>query len=632
MRIDSDTLGFDEQIAGPEQVEEVGVAVLWLDAESPSRRLRSLLEERGWTFVQPAGAAALVDLVRARARTILCFGPTIAPAEIKSILDSLEQAAPESAYLNLVFAGTAALADYQELVDEDRLFYLCRVALSDREVFGLIEGAAGFLERSDNPAPAAESGRLPVDTLRRLALARDLTELTQIASAAAAQAVEAQRGRCCLFDSRRQAIWSPTEATSGESPAVGLVSFILRTGLPLCLSRIGDDPRFDHDLDDPEGEPHDRFLGTPVHGAAGEVAAVLLALRSAQEAPFEPREIAALEAAADQIGPYLLALMTAVAAETASAVTLRGPFREQALREREMSATRFEPLRLAPGWTRWTFWLTLAALAVVLLAVVVVRVPEYASGVAVIRGGGRIDVTATAGGTVASLAVAPQSRVRKGQLLLALHSTDEAANLKRLERELELKLVQRLQSPSDPVVAQDLVALRAERDLAASRLSEREVRAPADGEVSDVRVSPGQYLEAGQPVLSILDGSSPPSLVALLPGRYLSQLHPGMKLRLELPGHPYVYRWLVLDSAAEQVIGPAEARRLLGPVAGDAVSFEGPLAMVTAPLLSPTFEVAGQSYSFRDGMPSKAEVRVRSERLLFALLPALKSVWGKSDA
>jgi hypothetical protein len=52
--------------------------------------------------------------------------------------------------------------------------------------------------------------------------------------------------------------------------------------------------------------------------------------------------------------------------------------------------------------------------------------------------------------------------------------------------------------------------------------------------------------------------------------------------------------------------------------------------MVTAPLPSRTFEVAGESYAYRDGMPSRAEVRVRSERLLFALLPALKSLWGEN--
>jgi hypothetical protein len=99
-----------------------------------------------------------------------------------------------------------------------------------------------------------------------------------------------------------------------------------------------------------------------------------------------------------------------------------------------------------------------------------------------------------------------------------------------------------------------------------------------------------------------------------------------MKLRLELPGHRYIYQWLVLDSVAGEVIGPAEARRLLGPVAGDTMPLEGALAVVTAPLPSSTFEVDGQTYSYRDGMPTRAEVRVKSERLLFALLPSLKSL------
>ena len=58
---------------------------------------------------------------------------------------------------------------------------------------------------------------------------------------------------------------------------------------------------------------------------------------------------------------------------------------------------------------------------------------------------------------------------------------------------------------------------------------------------------------------------------------------------------------------------------------------EGPLALATAPLASSTFEVAGRTYPFRDGMPTRAEVRVRSERLLFALMPALKSLWKERD-
>ncbi len=614
------------------------VPALWLGPEGPPRRLRELLAERGMFLIPAAGdsLAAQVGTISPGGGVVLCFGPGSSPARVRDVLETLEREAPETASLSVVLAaaGTDHLGGFQDLIDDDRLFYLSRGPLSDRDLAGLLEGAAGALARRMHRQAlraAAPDAPLPVDMLRQFALARTLEELASATVAAVAQATGAERGRCLLYDPQREAVWSPgdggdpaDEDTAGESPAVGLVSFILRAGQALCLPRVGEDSRFDPDLDNPKGNPADRFLGVPVSNAEGETLAVLVALRPAQHAPFEPREIAALEAVASQVSPYLAALAP-------SAVPQSSPFRERALRERDLSMMPLEPLRLTPAWTRWTWWLMMAALVAGLLALIFVRVPEYASGVAVIRAGGRTDVTATAGGTVSSLAVTPQSRVRKGQLLLRLHDAEEAANLKRLDRQLELKLVQRLQSPSDPAVAQDLMALRAEREMAVASLGERELRAPADGEVSDVRVASGQLLAIGQPVLSILERAELPSVIALLPGRYLPQLQPGMKVRLELPGHSYVYRWIVLDSVAEEVIGPAEARRLLGAVAGDAMPLEGPLAMATAPLSSSTFEVAGRTYPFRDGMPTRAEVRVRSERLLFVLMPALKSLWKERD-
>lgn len=622
------------------------VPALWLGPEAPPRRLRELLAERGLFLISAAGDS-LAAQVGSYAGAILCFGPGSSPARVRDVLETLEREAPGTPCLSVVLAATAAtaaaaagtddLGAFQDLIDDDRLFYLSRGPLSDRDLVGLLEGAAGALARRMHRQAlraAAPASPLPVDMLRQFALARTLGELAAATVAAVEQATGTERGRCLLYDPQREAVWSPGHHadgfdpadadTAGESPAVGLISFILRAGQALCLPRVGEDTRFDPDLDNPGGDPADRFLGVPVSNPEGEVVAVLSALRPAQHAPFEPREIAALEAVASQVSPYLAALAP-------SAVPRSSPFRERALRERDLTMTPLEPLRLTPAWTRWTWWLMMAALAAGLLALIFVRVPEYASGVAVIRAGGRTDVTATAGGTVSSLAVTPQSRVQRGQLLLRLHDAEEAANLKRLDRQLELKLVQRLQAPSDPAVAQDLVALRAEREMAAARLGERELRAPAGGEVSDVRVAPGQLLAIGQPVLSILERAELPSVIALLPGRYLPQLQPGMKVRLELPGHSYVYQWITLDSVAQEVIGPAEARRLLGAVAGDAMPLEGPLAMATAPLSSSTFEVAGRTYPFRDGMPTQAEVRVRSERLLFVLMPALKSLRKDPD-
>lgn len=142
---------------------------------------------------------------------------------------------------------------------------------------------------------------------------------------------------------------------------------------------------------------------------------------------------------------------------------------------------------------------------------------------------------------------------------------------------------------------------------------------------------PGQPLALGQPVLSIVDGSGLPSLVALVPGQYLPQLKPGMNVRLELTGYPFLYQWLTLETVAEEVTGPAEARRLLGPSASDAVEITGPVALVTARLPAADFVVGDETYPYRDGMLGRAEIRTRSEPLLLSLVPGLRAWFGGSD-
>lgn len=617
---------------------EPPAGVIWLGAAAPSPGLEKLLAERGLTLSLAPGPEAAA--VATGDRAVLCFGPGASAPEVLAALDRASRGSPSAPCLALIL-GDAEVEGLHDLLEDERLFYIAPGPLPEHDLAALIESAAQALDpRRRPPVRRARPEAVPIDrvlrteALRRLALASTAAEMAAALGAAVCSAVAAGRGRCLLFDRERQALWAPDDganSSASESPALGLASFALRTGLAVCLPRAGDDPRFDRELDDPDGEPGDRLLGVPVATGDGEVVAVLVALRSPEEFAFEPGEVAALEAVASHVVPYVLPWVPVAsgAAEPAAGGGSSHPFRRRALAELELpAAAGLEPIRLAPRWTAAAYWLSLALLLVAVLAAALVRVPEYASGVAVVRAGGRVEVTATASGTVTRLAVTAHQPVRRGQLLLALHSAEEAAGLERLEQELEQKLVQRLQSPDDPGVADGLIALRAERELARARLAERELRAPADGEASDVRVAPGQYLTAGQPVLSLLTGPEPPSVVALLPGRYLPQLSRGMKLRLELPGHPYVYRWLALDSVAEEVIGPAEARRLLGPVAGDAVALDGPLAAVTAALPEATFEVGGWSYPYREGMPSRAEVRVRSERLLFALLPALRGVAG----
>ena len=99
-----------------------------------------------------------------------------------------------------------------------------------------------------------------------------------------------------------------------------------------------------------------------------------------------------------------------------------------------------------------------------------------------------------------------------------------------------------------------------------------------------------------------------------------------MPLRLELRGYPHSYQRLKVDAVSEEVFGPSEARRVLGPEIADALTVSGPVALVEASLPGPTFESQGRSYAYHDGIPGRAEIRVRSEPILLSLIPALRAV------
>jgi multidrug resistance efflux pump len=254
-------------------------------------------------------------------------------------------------------------------------------------------------------------------------------------------------------------------------------------------------------------------------------------------------------------------------------------------------------------------------------------VREYASGPAVVRLGGRTDLTATADGTVTDVGVTAGQTVEAGRLLVRFYGAREAAELARIDHELELQLVNRLRDPSDRGAEQALISLRAQRELARSNLAEREVRAPAGGVVSDIRVRPGQHIAPGQSLLSLVRGQEHPEVIALIPGEYRPMLKPGMPLRLELTGYRYAYQELVVETVGEEVVGPGEARRFLGDEIADAVQLTGPVVRVSARLTGNTFEADGRVRRFHDGMWGRAEVRVRSERVLVALVPALKALF-----
>lgn len=310
--------------------------------------------------IPPGTGAEQIGNIRNHASAVLVFGPNASANEVTATLDALQDRSCGA----IVFATRESLADFQQLIDDDRLFYLACGELPARELDALIGSALG--ERK----PIATLDRyLTSSSLRRIALAQSIVELTNALRAAAATTVAAERTRCVLFDSERGTLWIPDESDA-ESTAAGLVSFIFRTGLPVSLPHLDGDPRFDRDLDNPEGDAADRFLGVPIiigGNAGGKVVAVLTAMRPGHALPFEPLDIAAMEALAAHASPYAAAWLD----DTPDS---GGPFRLRALRGAEqMPGSASAPLQLESAWMRRATWLFFGSLLTLLAAFVVFK-------------------------------------------------------------------------------------------------------------------------------------------------------------------------------------------------------------------------------------------------------------------
>jgi hypothetical protein len=148
--------------------------------------------------------------------------------------------------------------------------------------------------------------------------------------------------------------------------------------------------------------------------------------------------------------------------------------------------------------------------------------------------------------------------------------------------------------------------------------------------VRNLRIRPGQLLAPGDVVLTLVDEARASfSLVALVPGQFRPMLEPGRPLRFTLQGYPQVAARLVIDSVGDEAVGPAEARRFLGPELEDTlpVASDGSLVLVRARLPAATFALDGRRYRFYDGLPGRADIEVRRVPLGALLFPALKELW-----
>ena len=296
-------------------------------------------------------------------------------------------------------------------------------------------------------------------------------------------------------------------------------------------------------------------------------------------------------------------------------------FRKEALEQHRLGQRDGDVLRVSPAWTRYAYWTLLAMMSIALLFAIFGRVNEYASGHAMVRATDRFDVSALTAGTCAYIEVRPGDRVVAGQVMARFYAGSQAAELEQISRAFDLLLVELLANPSDPSPRHSLAQLRTQRELARSRLEEQSQRAPAAGVVEDVRVRPGEFVQAGEVTLTMRADSGATTVVGLLPGRFGPELHPGMDMRVEFDGYPHVYQQLKIISVSNEVLGVTAARRILGRDAADGLNVTEPVLVVTATLPSRDFRAHGKNYVYHDGMHGRVQVKTRSQSILFSLIP-----------
>ncbi|MBY8966730.1 efflux RND transporter periplasmic adaptor subunit [Algiphilus sp.] len=158
------------------------------------------------------------------------------------------------------------------------------------------------------------------------------------------------------------------------------------------------------------------------------------------------------------------------------------------------------------------------------------------------------NVTNEAPGIVTTLHFQSGDTVEEGDLLLELDSDTEAAQLARLEAESELAELTRkrrerlfeLNSLSkadlDEAVSQANVAraaVKAQRAL----LEQKRIRAPFSGKLGIRRVSIGQFVDAGTPMVA-LESVDPMEVDFSLPEGELPKVSPGQGVKVRVDGFP----------------------------------------------------------------------------------------------
>ncbi len=530
---------------------------------------------------------------------VVVFGPSVKPLEIHKFLHSVDwKERKKSAHI--VLYDKVPPSAFQDLVDSDAIFYLARASIIEHELRETILAAARrFSSQEPISAPMGltreETERL-TDMCLTLLRKGDISGFVRAASEELTNILQATQARCLIYDPETDTLCADRVEEGEEeaiSAAAGLVGYVARTGEHVRTQLTVHDPRYDPEADNPGGAIETHFIAQPLSGANGATLGVLTGTRTANLSSFIEADQIRIEEMARIMAPPLQTMLSNLHAQENGNRIEDGHryfFRQEALDYQDHTEREGKLLRRIPLWLTWSHLMIVLSLIIGLAYVVFAKVNEITSGPAVIQVTNKINIQSLSGGVVESVFVQPGDLTTKDELLAKLQGT-----------------------PGDDLLA---------------RIRE-EVRAPADGTVFGTYIRTGQMVSAGDRVLSLRGEASRNEVVALLPGSYAPQIHAGMPLILKVDGYPQSREELTIENVATDVIGPENADLYVGKEISQTLSLKGPILIVRCALPEvtfDTFESLNEKFRYHDGMVARAEVSVRKESLIIALVPGIKQV------
>jgi hypothetical protein len=100
-----------------------------------------------------------------------------------------------------------------------------------------------------------------------------------------------------------------------------------------------------------------------------------------------------------------------------------------------------------------------------------------------------------------------------------------------------------------------------------------------------------------------------------------------MPLVLKIDGYPQSREEVRILEVASDIVGPNDAARYVGKEIAQTLLLSGPILVVRTSLPHDTFESANERFYYHDGMVARAEVTVRDEPLITALVPGIKQLY-----